>query len=229
MGAAIARPLRALGVAALLAHALPAGAGELAARYRVSLVAPDASGRPVVRTQDWTLWRAPDRIAWAKGGRTEDLWRRDARGNVRLERVFRSERRVVHYAAGQLRAMGVEADWSALGTPLDARDLATLERVAQDGARARYRGVLRGERVELTWDERLALPVALRRAEASGREVRFELVESHVQPPADWPRPGADTADYARLDAADFGDLAHDEFVRQVEARDARAGWRSIR
>ena len=39
--------------------------------------------------------------------------------------------------------------------------------------------------------------------------------------------PGARSADYLRIDAADFGDMEYDPVVRKAEAIDIRAGWRS--
>ncbi|GAP34226.1 hypothetical protein ISF6_4005 [Piscinibacter sakaiensis] len=38
---------------------------------------------------------------------------------------------------------------------------------------------------------------------------------------------GQRSADYLRLDAADFGDMDYDPVVRKAEALDIRLGWRT--
>jgi hypothetical protein len=47
--------------------------------------------------------------------------------------------------------------------------------------------------------------------------------------PADWPRPRVQSADYLRLDAADFGDMEYGTVVKKSVALDVRLGWRAAR
>jgi hypothetical protein len=192
---------------------------EAAARYRVSF---SAAGQPT-RVQHWTLTRSPSLVALHKGD-TEELWRRDASG-VRLERIYRTERHVVEYAAGELRALGIEPDWQALGSLFDERRLQHLSLQRRATPRAHYRGELNGERVDLEWDPMLHLPLRLTRR-AKSAQVHFERLEAHAGVPAGWPEAGAGTTDFQRIDAADFGDMESNPFVRKVLAQDARAGWR---
>lgn len=66
------------------------------------------------------VWALGVPAAWADDtvvlsrGDTAEVWRRDARGEVTLERVFHADRAVVHYTAGELRALGVQVDWVRL-------------------------------------------------------------------------------------------------------------------
>lgn len=195
---------------------------DLAARFRVTWT---PRGQPA-QAQQWQLQRSAAEISWIKGDGREDIWRRDVSG-IRLERVLRRNRHRIDYSAGELRTLGVQLDWRALGSLLADADLARLHRLpdAQPGAWPHYRGVLDGEQVDLRWDPAAHLPVQLLRRGKAG-QVLYQRLALLATAPADWPRAGAGTDDFQRLDAADFGDMDDNPVVRQEEARDALAGWR---
>ena len=210
---------------------------DLAARFRVSF---SAEGKPP-QSQTWQLNRSATEIAWIKGhgngiGGTgkgiEEIWRRD-RSGIRLERVLRADRHCVTYSAGELRTLGVNLAWRDLGSLFSEADLAQLKRIPPrpgsqsrlPGAAEHYRGSLANEQVDLVWDPVARLPVHLIRQSETGRVV-YQRLAAWPDAPADWPSPGAGTADFQRLDAADFGDMDYHPVVRQEQARDERAGWR---
>ena len=197
-------------------------APDLAARFRVTWT---PRGRPA-QVQQWQLQRSANEISWIKGGGREDIWRLDASG-IRLERVLRPDHHVIDYSAGELRTLGVLADWRALGSLLAEADLARLQRLPEHrpGAWPHYRGDLDSEQVDLRWDPVAKLPVQLLRHGKTG-QVLYQRLALRDNAPADWPRAGAGTEDFQRLDAADFGDMDYNPVVRQEEARDALAGWR---
>ena len=197
-------------------------APDLAARFRVTWT---PRGHPA-QAQQWQLQRSAAEVSWIKGDGREDIWRRDVSG-IRLERVLRRDRHRIDYSAGELRTLGVQVDWRALGSLLTDADLARLHRLpdAQPGAWPHYRGVLDGEQVDLRWDPAAQLPVQLLRRGKAG-QVLYQRLALLATAPAHWPRAGAGTDDFQRLDAADFGDMDDNPVVRQEEARDALAGWR---
>ncbi len=197
-------------------------APDLAARFRVTWT---PRGHPA-QAQQWQLQRSAAEISWIKGDGREDIWRRDVSG-IRLERVLRRDRHRIDYSAGELRTLDVQVDWRALGSLLTDADLARLHRLpdAQPGAWPHYHGVLDGEQVDLRWDPAAQLPVQLLRRGKAG-QVLYQRLALLATAPAHWPRAGAGTDDFQRLDAADFGDMDDNPVVRQEEARDALAGWR---
>ena len=198
--------------------ALPA----LAARFQVTLTRP---GLPV-QQQTWQLSRSDNLITWLKGPATEELWHRD-RSGVRLERVLRSDRHVIAYSAGELRTLEVAVDRPTLGSLFPAASLALLRpRGPQQAGQAQHwAGRIGAEQVDLLWDPINQLPIRLMRQGPNGR-VLFLRVALHATAPRDWPRAGADTDDFQRLDAADFGDMDYNPVVRRARAEDERAGWR---
>ena len=203
--------------------AASAGLPALAAQFRVTLTRP---GQPA-RQQTWQLTRSDSLITWLKGPDTEELWRRDSSG-IRLERVLRSDRHVIDYSAGELRALEVMVDWADLATLFPAAQLALLKArpTARPAGQAQHWvGRIGSEQVDLQWDRVAQLPLRLARNGRSGR-VLFERIALQASAPASWPQAGAGIDDFQRVDAADFGDMAYNPVVRKAHALDERAGWR---
>ena len=207
---------------------------DIAARFRVTLT--PRGGRAQV--QQWWLNRSTHEIGWIKGPNTEEVWRRDSSG-IRLERVMRADRHVIDYSAGEFRTLEVALDWRELGSLFAEHDLDLLTAIKPSSTPIQpiqptqptqpiqhYQGRINGERVDLLWDARAHLPLRLDRQGKAGR-VLYERVAMHRSVPTDWPRAGATTDNFQRLDAADFGDMEYNPVVRRAQARDERAGWRN--
>ena len=223
--------LALLGVAvAAMGGTVPAGDAaaapgpDLTARFRVSLTRRGGASQ----VQHWQLGRSDAEISWIKGDGLEEIWRRD-RSGIRLLRVLRAERHLIDYPAGELRALQVALDWAELGSLFAETDLPLLKPDRQPRARpgqpVRWAGRIGVEQVDLLWDGAARLPLRLLRRSPAG-QVLFERTALHPVPPADWPVAGAGTADFQRLDAADFGDMADNPVVQKAQALDQRAGWR---
>ena len=207
------------------------GPAPVVAKYRVVVGDGAVSAAAGARPQHWYFYRDRERIALVKEG-FEDIWLRDAKGNVRFERVLHADKRVLEYSAGELATLGVAADWKALGSFFDVQELTRMKQTSRTGQgaaqRLHYSGSSGTQRVSVEWSPALQLPARIeRRGSGKGeRSVRFELMASAEQPLAGWPLPGAGSADYWRMDAADFGDMEYDPVVKKAEALDVRAGWR---
>lgn len=217
----------------LAALRLAAEPAPISARYRMTVSAAKSAHRTKVaalRQQDWYFSRDAHQIALLKDG-IDETWRRDDRGRLSFERVFHEDQRVTDYSAGELVTLGVAADWLALATFIDARELAQLKLVSRRGKGAQERlllsGQSSGETVTVEWLPALQLPARLVRSSPTRGVTRIELKEHADLAPAAWPKPGVRSADYLRIDAADFGDMDYDAVVRKSEALDIRLGWRT--
>ena len=211
------------GPTATLTASMPAAPGpDLAARFRVSLTPRGGA----VRVQHWQVVRSQAQISWIKGDGLEEIWRQDGSG-IRLLRVLRLDRHLIDYPAGELRALHVTLDWHELGSLFAEGDLPLLKRQspARPGQPQRWAGRIGADQVDLLWDAAARLPLRLSRRSRAG-QVLFERTALHPVAPADWPVAGAGTADFQRLDAADFGDMADNPVVQKAQAADQRAGWR---
>ena len=111
------------------------------------------------------------------------------------------------------------------------RDLASLKLVSRSGVGAEERirlvGSAGGQSLSVDWLPALQLPARVLRQGRDGSVTRIELEQHAANAPAAWPVPGARSAGYLHLDAADFGDMDYEAVVRKSEALDARSGWRS--
>lgn len=224
-GAASVHAHEAQAPAAPRVAAEPSDWAPAVASYRVTL-RRGTDAAPLVQT--WTLWRDPQRIALVKPGEVEVWWREPS--GIRLERTYHADRRVVEYSAGELRTLQIDVRWLALGTLFDEDLLARLQRgdTILQGRQpvVAYSGQVGRESVALQWDPAWRLPVHLTRRSAAG-SVTFERLAVHAEAPAGWAPLGAGSDDYLRIDAADFGDMAGDPFVRKAQAQDVQRGWRT--
>lgn len=209
-----------LGAPPLLANpppAMPAAAAsetlpQLAARYQAQV------GK---RSSDWYLIREANRIViYDTASGQAKVWEKDARGEVEFSRVFAADRRVVEYAPGEIKARGPVPDWNALASILTPRDLAKLRQVGQRKVLGRNATILTGtaggSKVQVWWLPQERLPAMLQQGHGS-KAVRLVLRELRPQAAGEWNwAEPATLATYARLDAADLGDMEYDPFVQKV-------------
>jgi hypothetical protein len=202
---------------------------DLSAQFKVSFRPAAANKASAASVQTWTLSRRADRITFVKGA-IEEIWTRDARGGIGLSRIFRDDKAVADYSMGELKALGVQPRWETLGTLFDEAAIRMLmpRGVSTRAGREVYRftGKLGAEQVDLSWDATARLPVRLVRSGPAGR-VSFELQATHDAAPAAWPIAGAGIDSFERIDAADFGDMESNLFVRKAYAYDVGLGWRT--
>ena len=206
-----------------------ASPAPLAARYAVTLTPPAARGAAAARRTDWFFFRNAESIAVLKGA-IDETWTRDAQGRIAFERTFHDHAKVTDYSPGELLTLGLQPDWAALATFVDARELTGLQLKARSGQGAQLRLRLEGrsgkETLRVDWLPALQLPALVLRHSPVQGSTRIELVRHAAIAPADWPQPGQRSAAYLHLDAADFGDMDHEPVVRLSEALDIRSGWR---
>jgi hypothetical protein len=223
----IAATPAATATAALLG--LDAAPAAQAARYAVTVTPPTARGTAGRRRADWFFFRSADRIAVLKGA-IDETWTRDAQGRIAFERTFHDHAKVTDYSPGELLTLGLQPDWAALATFVDARELAGLQWKARSGhgasLRLRLEGRVGRDSLRVDWLPALQLPALVWRRSPVQGTTRIELLAHAQTAPAQWPQPGQRSANYLHLDAADFGDMDHDPVVRLSEALDVRSGWR---
>ncbi len=176
---------------------------------------------------DWFFARSATRIETAQRDYAE-VWERDDRQEMTLQRVFHGDHKLIEYTSGQLRAEQRLTEWSVLASILDQR---TLDHLEKQGERrvlgqpaTRYAGTLGNERIEVVWLTRQALPAKIERS-SRGTTYTLELKDLRMAPDPSWPTASRDrVAAYERLDAADLGDREHEPFVRRVLQMDSGRG-----
>ncbi|MGK2913811.1 MAG: hypothetical protein ACSLE5_05030 [Porticoccaceae bacterium] len=207
-------------------------AAEPSAQQGVVTAAPALAARYELRignhTTDWYLTRTAARIeTFNVGSRQGEIWERAANGAIDYRRVFFSDRKIVEYSAGELRARGAAPQWTKLASLVDPRVIAGLrqtgEQTLSDRRALMLEGDIDSEPARLWWLPDAQLPARLERG-VDARRVQLDLRELHQAPPAGWPRMDDDgLAGFSVIDAADFGDMESDPFVQKVMAQDGRA------
>lgn len=190
----------------------------LAARYELRLGA---------HTTDWYLTRSATRIeTFNAGSRQGEIWERSLTGAVDYRRVFFSDRKIVEYSAGELRARHAAPHWAKLASLVDPEEVARLRRTGASsvfGERALVlEGRIDGVPIRLRWLPEAQVPTRLERG-AGEHLISLQLIELHPSAPADWPHLTDERlATFDLIDAADFGDRESDPFVQKVLAQDGR-------
>ncbi|HEY5971389.1 MAG TPA: hypothetical protein VIT22_05355 [Pseudoxanthomonas sp.] len=167
------------------------------------------------------LVRDDTRVEYRIAGEPTRIWRKTPDG-VEMIELHPAERRMVVYAPGDLRTMGVEADWALLTGLVDptlrARLSASGDATAFAQPLTRYRGSdAQGTRVELDWLTEAGLPVRYcigqRCVAKHGDEDAMRLRELKRAPAE-----GAFTSldGLLEIDHADLGDMGQDAFVRDL-------------
>ncbi len=204
-------------------------APTLAARYVVSLTPARQRTATAPHRADWYFFRDATRIAVLKGA-IDETWTRDTQGRIAFERTFHEHAKVTDYSPGELLTLGLQPDWAALATFVDARELAGLQLKARSGhgagLRLRLEGRVGSDSLRVDWLPALQLPALVLRHSPSQGTTRIELLQHAATAPTAWPQPGQRSANYLHLDAADFGDMDYEPVVRLSEALDIRSGWR---
>lgn len=114
--------------AAVLAALASAGARAQAPAAVAAAVTPSqAHAAPA----DWYFSRGEQRLRVVKGD-IEEIWQRESRGQVSFERIFHADQRRVFYTPGELRTLGIEADWAGAVESIERSGL--RERAEGEGA-----------------------------------------------------------------------------------------------
>jgi hypothetical protein len=197
-------------------------APPLSVHFKVHITAPHA--QKTTLPIDWYFSRNATEVALLKGP-IDEIWRRDAQGNISFARVFHDDQKVVDYSAGELRTLGVEANWAALSAFIDPSELAAMKVVSKTGTawqqKIKLTSKTRGSQVSVEWQPALQLPTQIVRHSTAHGQVKITL-QTHT------PRsePNKRSAHYLHLDAADFGDQGDERVVKQSQTLDIRQGWR---
>jgi len=200
-------------------HGAVSAAPALAARYEL---------RIGTRTTDWYLLRTAKRVeTFNAGSRQGEIWERAPNGTIDYRRVFCSDRKIIEYSAGELRARGAAPQWAKLASLVDPAQVAGLRQTGEqtlvDRRALMFEGDIDGVPTRLWWLPDAQLPARLEHS-VDARQVQLDLRELHQTPPAHWPRMDDDgLAGFSLIDAADFGDMEADPFVQKILAQDGDA------
>jgi hypothetical protein len=206
-------------------RAFPASADEAGAE---SFPALSATFETVVRSdagverRRWRLLRNPARVdyEWLDEDWV-DIWRAGVGDGLSLVKLAETDRTLIEYSEGQLRALRASPTWRELNAvlPADPRAMGLrhtgTRRLFGQPAES-YTGKRAGQAIRLIWLARDRLPYRL--VVKQGRRTTRLQIRSLALGPT--PVRGArELSGYRRLDGADLGDLESDPFVQRHDQR----------
>lgn len=199
---------------------------------RVALPLPDIAAEfetRVERLDTQTGDHEPQRYRWrfyrsAKRIETHQLtddsgesWVQLADGNIGYQRLFHTQKQLIDYLPGDLKAIDSQPNWFRLATLIDTDNLQKFVPQNSDTLVDRpvtyYTDNTQDTFTELAWLAREQLPALLRRQQ-HGQTMTTCLIAVYSLDNAPWVRPKSD--DYQATDFADLGDKENDAFIKSI-------------
>ena len=171
----------------------------------------------------WFFWRKPDMIQTQDAdGDHGEIWERTANGSIQYRKLYHADKTAVEYMPADMPTNNMSFDWFKLSGMLSQQELDTLKLVKKTqvlGRSAELRkGKVNGQALEVLWLPDEGVPASIIRKDKTG-SMELRLVE--ITPLSAAHRKPVDIeeiANYRHIDAADFGDMENDPFVKKVMA-----------
>lgn len=194
---------------------------EVACRYEMK-VTPHAKAN-VSSNKAWFFWRNPDMIQTQDAdGDYGEIWERTALGSIQYRKLYHVDKTAVEYMSTDMPVNNMSFDWFKLSGMLSQQELDMLKLVKKThvlGRSAELRkGKTSGQILEVLWLPDEGLPARIIRKDKTG-SMELRLVE--ITPLSAAHRKPVDIeeiSNYRHIDAADFGDMENDPFVKKVLA-----------
>jgi hypothetical protein len=196
---------------------------QVACRYEMK-VTSNADSKATLNNA-WFFWRTPSMVQTLDAdGEYGEIWERTVNGSIQYRKLYHADKTAVEYMPADMPANNMSFDWAKLSGMLSQQELDVLKPVKKTrflGFRAELRkGKIKGQAIEVLWLSDENLPASIIKKDKTGR-VELRLVE--FEPLSATHRKPVDVkamANYRHIDAADFGDMENDPFVKKVMAAD---------
>lgn len=192
---------------------------EIAAEFETRIERLDSStGTHEPRHYRWRFYRSAKRIeTHLLPDNSGESWTQLPDGNIAYQRLFHTQKQLIDYLPGDLKAIGSQPNWLRLATLINADDLENFVQQSSDTLLGRsvthYTDGNRTNPVELAWLEPEQLPALLRR-QGHGQTVTTRLIAVYPLADAPWVRP--DSGEYQATDFADLGDKENNAFIKSI-------------
>ena len=192
---------------------------EVACRYETTITPDDKSIAPTTTT--WFFWRKSNMIQTQdESGRYGEIWEKTATGNIQYRKLYPADKTAVEYMPADSTTHNLDFDWNKLSNMLSRQELDALKRVENKpvlGRSAEVRtGKIKDQSLEVLWLPTEQIPANIIRKDKTGT-VELKLVEiTPLSAAQQKPIDSETIANYRQIDAADFGDMENDPFVKKL-------------
>jgi hypothetical protein len=197
---------------------------EVACRYEMKVIPHDKTVVP--SSKSWFFFRKQNIIQTQdESGDYGELWERTASGGIQYRKLYPRDKTAVEYMPADNPANNMSFDWFKLSAMLSLQELTALKPVKKTrvlGHSAELRkGITDGQSIEMLWLPEENLPAKIIRKDKSG-SLELRLFEITPLSAADRkPLEVEEINNYRQIDAADFGDMENDPFVKNLMAAQA--------
>lgn len=167
----------------------------------------------------WRFWRGAHFIENLNlQDQSGENWSLSTDGTITYQRLFHSQQQLIDYLPGDLKAIGTEPNWQALGTLLSPAMVATLLADGQKQVLGRtaihYHSTDPNQDLEVLWLEQEQLPALLKYNDHGHTFVtRLTALYPLAQSPWTYQR----ASSYRSTDFSDLGDKENDPFVKSIQ------------
>ena len=192
---------------------------DVACRYETTITPDDKSTAPTTTT--WFFWRKSDMIQTQdESGRYGEIWGKTVTGNIQYRKFYPADKTAVEYMPADSPTHNLNFDWNKLASMLGQQELDALKHVENKpvlGRSAELRtGKINEQTIEVLWLPTEHLPASIIRKDKTGT-VELQLVEiTPLSAARQKPIDSETIANYRQIDAADFGDMENDPFVKKL-------------
>lgn len=199
---------------------------EVACRYQINITPQPKSETSA--NHDWLFWRKPGLIQTQNAsGDYGEIWQKTVTGNIQYRKLYHADKTAVEYMPADMPTNDLSFDWLKLSNMLSQQELDALKTVKKThvlGHNAELRkGKIDDQTIEVIWLPSENLPASIVKKNKTSR-MELRLVE--ITPLATARRQPIsleEIANYRHIDAADFGDMENDPFVKKVMRAEGHA------
>lgn len=192
---------------------------EVACRYEMKVIPHTKSKAP--SNTAWFFWRKHNMIQTQDAdGDHGELWERSANGSIQYRKLYHADKTAIEYMPADMPTNNMNFDWFKLSSMLSQQELEGLKPVKKThvlGHSAELRkGKIGGQTIEVLWLPDENLPASIIRKDKTG-SVELRLVKiTPLSAAHRKPVNVEEIANYRHIDAADFGDMENDPFVKKL-------------
>ena len=192
---------------------------NVACRYETTITPDEKSIAPTTTT--WFFWRKADMIQTQdESDRYGEIWEKTITGNIQYRKLYPADKTAVEYMPADSTTHNLDFDWNKLSNMLSRQELDALKRVEKKpvlGRSAEVRtGKIKDQSLEVLWLPTEQLPASIIRKDKTGT-VALKLIEiTPLSTARQKPIDSETIANYRQIDAADFGDMENDPFVKKL-------------
>jgi hypothetical protein len=194
---------------------------EVACRYEMKVTSFSTPKPKAPFTTAWFFWRKPNIIQTQDAdGDHGEIWERTANGSIQYRKLYHIDKTAVEYMPTDMPANNMKFDWFKLSGMLSKEELNTLKLIKIKSVLGRNaelrKGNINGQALEVLWLPNENLPASIIRKDKKSR-MELRLIDiTPLSASAKKPVALEEISDYRHIDAADFGDMENDPFVKKL-------------